>query len=51
MTKKNLVFGLWLWAVSASYYFGFNPFDLLSALLLLACVAVYAMSISFTSAD
>ena len=49
MRKKSLVFSWWLWALSVSYYLGFNPYSPLLPLLLAVGVAVYTTSIRFTS--
>jgi hypothetical protein len=49
MTNKSLVFSWWLWALSLSYYLGFNPYSPLLPLLLAVGVAVYLVSIRFKS--
>ena len=46
---RSLVFSWWLWALSVSYYLGFNPYSPLLPLLLAVGVAVYTTSIRFTS--
>ena len=47
MRNKSLVFSWWLWALSALYYLGFNPYSPLLPLLLAVGIAVYLISIRF----
>ena len=49
MRNKSLVFSWWLWALSVSYYLGFNPYSPLLPLLLAIAVAVYLVCIKFKS--
>jgi hypothetical protein len=49
MRNKSLVFSWWLWALSLSYYLGFNPYSPLLPLLLAVVVTMYLVFIKFRS--